>query len=122
MKRRNNERSVNEGNEERSLQRDYSTSTFESKNLFYLTELAIRIITNLSLQNDRVKGRDLAKIMIGFERMGVEWQNILPDELSGVLSLNMDNLDARGLSNVLWSLGSLYAEFDELSSILKVSP
>ena len=33
---------------------------------------------------------------------------------------NVSNLDARGLSNVLWSLGHLYVQFDDLSVLLKV--
>ena len=86
-----------------------------------MSELAIKIITNLVLQNDHVKGRDFAKIMIGFERMGVQWENITPHELSVVLTKNMDNLDARGFSNVIWSLGNLYVNFDQLSILLKVS-
>ena len=59
--------------------------------------------------------------MIGFERMGVQWENITPHELSVVLTKNMDNLDARGFSNVIWSLGNLYVNFDQLSILLKVS-
>ena len=106
--------------EGKNLQRSYSTSTFQNKNEFYLTELAIKIITNLRMQNDHVKGRDFAKIMIGFERMGVQWENISPDELAVVLTENVSNLDARGLSNVLWSLGHLYVQFDDLSVLLKV--
>ena len=105
----------------KNLQRDYSTSSYENKNDFYLSELAIKIITNLRMQNDHVKGRDFAKIMIGFERMGVQWDNIQPDELAIVLTDNVSNLDARGLSNVLWSLGHLYVQFDDLSVLLKVS-
>jgi hypothetical protein len=104
----------------KKLQRDYSTSTYQNKNEFYLSELAIKIITNLRMQNDHVKGRDFAKIMIGFERMGVQWDNITPDELAVVLTENVSNLDARGLSNVLWSLGHLYVQFDDLSVLLKV--
>ena len=107
--------------EKKNLQRDYSSSSFQNKNDFYLTELAIKIITNLRMQNDHVKGRDFAKIMIGFERMGVQWDNIQPDELAIVLTDNVSNLDARGLSNVLWSLGHLYVQFDDLSVLLKVS-
>jgi hypothetical protein len=106
--------------EKKKLQRDYSTSTYQNKNEFYLSELAIKIITNLRMQNDHVKGRDFAKIMIGFERMGVQWDNITPDELAVVLTENVSNLDARGLSNVLWSLGHLYVQFDDLSVLLKV--
>ena len=106
--------------ERKKLQRDYSTSTYQNKNEFYLSELAIKIITNLRMQNDHVKGRDFAKIMIGFERMGVQWDNITPDELAVVLTENVSNLDARGLSNVLWSLGHLYVQFDDLSVLLKV--
>lgn len=52
--------------------------------------------------------------------MGVIWENITPHELGAVLSKNMNNLDARGLSNVLWSLGNLYVHFDQLSVLLKV--
>ena len=106
--------------ERKNLQRNYSTSTYQNKNDFYLSELAIKIITNLRMQNDHVKGRDFAKIMIGFERMGVQWENITPDELALVLTENVSNLDARGLSNVLWSLGHLYVQFDDLSVSLKV--
>jgi hypothetical protein len=100
--------------------RTKSAESFEDENEFYLSELAIKIITNLVLQNDHVKGRDFAKIMIGFERMGVQWENITPHELSTVLTKNMDNLDARGFSNVIWSLGNLYVHFDQLSILLKV--
>jgi hypothetical protein len=39
----------------------------KNKNEFYLTQLAIKIISNLYLQ-ERVKGRDMAKIMIGLSR------------------------------------------------------
>ena len=106
--------------ERKKLQRDYSTSTYQNKNELYLSELAIKIITNLRMQNDHVKGRDFAKIMIGFERMGVQWDNITPDDLAVVLTENVSNLDARGLSNVLWSLGHLYVQFDDLSVLLKV--
>ena len=106
--------------ERKKLQRDYFTSTYQNKNELYLSELAIKIITNLRMQNDHVKGRDFAKIMIGFERMGVQWDNITPDDLAVVLTENVSNLDARGLSNVLWSLGHLYVQFDDLSVLLKV--
>ena len=106
---------------EHGLQRNYATSTFKNKNEYFLTELAIKIITNLVLQDNNVKGRDLAKIMIGFQRMGVEWENISPNDMSLILESNMNNLDGRGLSNVIWSLGSLYVRFDELSVILKVN-
>ena len=112
---------LSSANAQQNLQRDYLTSSFQSKNDFYLSKLAIKIITNLRMQNDHVKGRDFAKIMIGFERMGVQWDNIQPDELAIVLTDNVSNLDARGLSNVLWSLGHLYVQFDDLSVLLKVS-
>ena len=103
------------------IQPNLATSRYKNKNDYYLTELAIKIITNLVLQNDNVKGRDLAKTMIGFQRMGVEWENISPNDMTLILESNMNNLDGRGLSNVIWSLGSLYVRFDELSLILKVS-
>ena len=100
--------------------RDYYTSNFKNKNEFFLTELAIKIISNLVPQNNKIKGRDLAKVMIGFERMGLVWENIQPNEMNFILENNMINLDARGFSNVIWSLGSLYVQFDDLSVLLKV--
>lgn len=106
--------------DEKYTNRNYTSTTFQTENDLHLTELAIKIITNLVLQNEKVKGRDIAKTMIGFSKMGVIWENITPHELGVVLSKNMNNLDARGLSNVLWSLGNLYVHFDQLSVLLKV--
>ena len=106
--------------DEKYTHRNYTATTFQTENDLYLTELAVKIITNLVLQEEKIKGRDIAKTMIGFSKMGVIWENITPHELGAVLSKNMNNLDARGLSNVLWSLGNLYVHFDQLSVLLKV--
>ena len=103
------------------IQSNSATRRYKDENDYFLTELAIKIISNLVLQNNNVRGRDLAKIMIGFQRMGVKWEKISPSEMTLILESNMNNLDGRGLSNVIWSLGSLAVRFDGLSLILKVS-
>lgn len=62
-------------------------------NDFFLSELATQIISSLYLQREAIRGRDIAKVMIGLSRMEVHWENLSPEKLSSVLYSTMGDLN-----------------------------